>query len=313
MREPLCRFSPTISARRPKVFTANHSLCSCSSPPLSFHRSVVATENCAMAVPCWLYFTSGSRPRFPINITFCIFCCSFLSLSLACPLRAPACTPARHAAIAGSAPHHQRTADVAGGRVSHLDKFSERSNRVTAIGVYCWLNGDRRGFEQFALVTSQEPEFEPPRDVVHKRLGVADLWISGPSAGLEPHMAEFFAKHTQWNAVLQGKRDHRCEGIHQPGDGRALLCHRDEDFSWEPVFVDSDREVSLLPGDGKVMGECPPLVRQMPPNRARGFGTFWTCALVHRDFTFVNRSYPICRCHIEPHFPQAGVEHALAG
>jgi hypothetical protein len=39
---------------------------------LSFHRSVVATENCAMAVPCWLYFTSGSRPRFPINITFCI-------------------------------------------------------------------------------------------------------------------------------------------------------------------------------------------------------------------------------------------------
>ena len=44
----------------------------CSSPPLSFHRSVVATENCAMAVPCWLCFTSGSRPRFPINITFCM-------------------------------------------------------------------------------------------------------------------------------------------------------------------------------------------------------------------------------------------------
>ena len=36
------------------------------------HRSVVATENCAMAVPCWLYFTSGSRPRYPINITFCM-------------------------------------------------------------------------------------------------------------------------------------------------------------------------------------------------------------------------------------------------
>ena len=37
------------------------------------------------------------------------------------------------------------------------------------------LNRHREGLEQFALVTSQEPEFEPPRDVVHKRLGVADL------------------------------------------------------------------------------------------------------------------------------------------
>ena len=39
---------------------------------VSFHRSVVATENCAMAVPCWVYFTSGSRPRFPISRTFCM-------------------------------------------------------------------------------------------------------------------------------------------------------------------------------------------------------------------------------------------------
>src|ERR1035438_2249958 len=260
------RFSPTISARRPKVFTANHSVCSCSSPPLSFHRSVVATENCAMAVPCWLYFTSGSRPRFPINITFCIFCCSFLLpsfyLSRACPLRTPACTSARHAAIAGSAPYHQRTADVAGGRVSHLDKFSERSNRIRTSGSRRWLNGHRKSFEQFALVTSQEPEFEPTRDVVHKRLGLADFWISGPAAGLEAHVAEFFAKHAQWHAVLQGKRDHRCEGTHQPRDGRALLRHRDEDFSWQAVLVNSNCQVSLLPGDGKVMGECPPLVRQ---------------------------------------------------
>src|SRR5664280_1858717 len=194
-------------------------------------------------------------------------------LSRACPLRTPACTSARHAAIAGSAPYHQRTADVAGGRVSHLDKFSERSNRIGIIGIPRWLNGHRKGFEQFALITRQEPEFEPPRDVVHKRLGVADLWISGPSAGLEAHVAEFFAKHAQWHAVLQGKRDHRCEGTHQPRDGRALLRHRDEDFSWQAVLVNSNCQVSLLPGDGKVMGECPPLVRQVPPNRARGFGT----------------------------------------
>src|SRR5271165_6363342 len=304
MREPLWRCSPAISARRLKAFTANHSVCSCGSPSLSFHRSLVARGNCAMAVPCWLYFTSGSRPRFPINITFCIVLlllkCTFY-LSRACPLRTPACTSARHAAVAGSAPYHQRTADVASGCVSDLDKFSERSNRVTAIGVYCWLNGDRKGFEQFALVTSQEPEFEPPRDVVHKRLGVADLWISRPAAGLEAHVAEFFAKHAQWHAVLQGKRDHRCEGIHEPRDGRALLCHGDKDLAWQPVLVNSDREISVLPGDGEVMGKCPPLVRQAPAHGARGFRDCtlilcrgwcrccWLGALPSGGFVFINR------------------------
>src|SRR5271165_153322 len=280
MREPLCRFSPTISARRPKVFTANHSVCSCSSPSLSFHRSVVATENCAMAIPCWLYLISGSLPRFPINITFCIgslllpfFFFSFSKSLLPAQLRASACSATRHAAVAGSATYHQRTADIACGRVSHLDKFSERYNRICTIGNPCRLNGHRKGSEQFALVTRQEPEFKPARDVVHKRLGVADLWISGPTAGLEAHVAEFFAKHPQWHAVLQGKRDHRSEGIHQPGDGRALLCHGDEDLTWQPVLVNSDREISLLPGDGEVMGKCPTLVRQMPTNHAHGFGT----------------------------------------
>ena len=33
---------------------------------------------------------------------------------------APICTFPRHAAVAGSAAHHQRTADVAGGRIAHL-------------------------------------------------------------------------------------------------------------------------------------------------------------------------------------------------
>jgi len=33
------------------------------------------------------------------------------------------------------------------------------------------LNRRREGFEQFALVTRQEPEFQPTRDVVHVMLG----------------------------------------------------------------------------------------------------------------------------------------------
>ena len=188
-------------------------------------------------------------------------------------LRTPARAPTRHAAVARSAPHHQRAADVASGCISHLDKFTERPNRITAIGFNRWLNRHREGLEQIALVTRQKPEFEPTRDVVHKRLGVADLWISRPTAGLEAHVAEFFAKHAQWHAMLQGKRDHRCEGIHEPRDGRALLCHGDEDLSWQPVLVNSDREISVLPGDGEVMRKRPALVRQTPTNRPYGFGT----------------------------------------
>src|SRR3974390_1686802 len=99
-------------------------------------------------------------------------------------LRAPACAPTGHATVAASAPHHQRTADVAGRCISHLDKFSERSDRITAIGFNRSLNRHREGFEQFALVTRQEPEFQPTRDIVHQRFGVTDLWISRPAPGL---------------------------------------------------------------------------------------------------------------------------------
>src|ERR1039457_4027244 len=186
-------------------------------------------------------------------------------------LRAPTCTSARPAAVAGSAPHHQRAADVAGGRISHLDKFSERSNRIRPIGIPSWLNGHRKGLEQFALVTGDEFPFEPPEHVVHNRLRIADLGISGPTAGLEAHMREFAAKHFEGYPILQSQRYRSCKRIHEPRDGRALLCHGDEDLSWQAILVNSDREVSLLPGDGEVMGKCPPFVRQMPTNCRRRF------------------------------------------
>src|SRR5271157_2154530 len=156
-------------------------------------------------------------------------------------LRAPACTPARHTAVAGSAPHHQRTADVAGGRISHLDKFSERSNRVRAIGIHRWLNGHRKGLEQFALVTGDEFPFEPPEHVVDNRLRVANLRVSRPAAGLKAHMREFAAQHVEGYPILQSQRYRCCKRIHEPRDGRALFCHGNEDLSWQAVLVNSDR------------------------------------------------------------------------
>src|SRR5271157_5742471 len=110
--------------------------------PFSFNRTSFSFKR-----------TSFSLKRTPFS--FQTFTHTFY-LSRACPLRTPACAPTRHAAIAGSAPHHQRAADVAGGRISHLDKFSERSNRISTIGIHRWLNRHREGFEQFALITGDE-------------------------------------------------------------------------------------------------------------------------------------------------------------
>src|SRR5271167_1259892 len=46
-----------------------HSVRSCHWPSLSLKRSLVASENLATGMPPWVYFTSGSLPRFPIRMT----------------------------------------------------------------------------------------------------------------------------------------------------------------------------------------------------------------------------------------------------
>src|SRR5687768_4467408 len=67
--EPFFRYSPAISAVLPKNATRCHSVCSCFSPLLSFHVSVVATLMFVTASPLGRYRTSGSLPRFPMSIT----------------------------------------------------------------------------------------------------------------------------------------------------------------------------------------------------------------------------------------------------
>src|SRR3974390_3167392 len=94
------------------------------------------------------------------------------------PLRTPARAPAGHAAVAGSAAHHQRTADIAGGRVSHLDKFPERTYWIRAIGIPRWLNGHRNDLEQFALVNSDEFQLQPAEDVIDDRFRIGQLRLA---------------------------------------------------------------------------------------------------------------------------------------
>src|SRR5664280_915900 len=128
----------------------------------------------SVAVPCWPYFSSRSRPRFPINITFCIMLLLLLLLfssfypSLAWPLRATACTFAGHAPVAGSAPHHQRTADVAGRRISELHKFTDRFNLSFPIRGRHGMNGHWTGLEQFSLLILQKLELHPTEEIIHQ-------------------------------------------------------------------------------------------------------------------------------------------------
>src|SRR5256885_14995191 len=66
---PFFRYSPAISASRCHSTTLCHSVRSAHWPSLSLKRSLVATVSFATGVPLGVYFTSGSLPRFPINIT----------------------------------------------------------------------------------------------------------------------------------------------------------------------------------------------------------------------------------------------------
>ena len=76
---PFFRYSPTISARRPKNLTLCHSVRSLTSPvDLSVHFSFVARLTLATAEPDDVYLTSGSCPKVPTMMTLLM---PFMSLS----------------------------------------------------------------------------------------------------------------------------------------------------------------------------------------------------------------------------------------
>src|SRR5256885_15644587 len=68
--EPFFRYSPAISASRPKKAIRCHSVASFISPlALSFQRPVVASRMLLTASPLGRYLVSGSAPRLLTRIT----------------------------------------------------------------------------------------------------------------------------------------------------------------------------------------------------------------------------------------------------
>ena len=57
-----------------------------------------------------------------------------------------------------------------------------------------WLRFGAEIFEQELLLAAQKAHLEPAEDVIHDRLGEANVGIGGPSAGLEAGMREFLTE-----------------------------------------------------------------------------------------------------------------------
>ncbi len=103
---------------------------------------------------------------------------------------------------------------------------------VPSTGMEAW---GPRPAKRSSWCPEREADLDPAEDVVHDRLGVADLLVAGPARGLEAGVGELLAEDAQRHAVLESKGDGCGEGVHEAGDGGAFLGHADEDFTGWPL------------------------------------------------------------------------------
>src|SRR5258705_7523453 len=84
--------------------------------------------------------------------------------------------------------------------------------------------------EQQLLLSAEEAELEPAEDVVHDRLGKADVGIARPPARLEPSMRKLLAEKFERHPMLQRDRNRQRKTVHKAGDSRTFLSHLDKYF-----------------------------------------------------------------------------------
>src|SRR6516162_2841770 len=123
--------------------------------------------------------------------------------------------------------------------------------------------------EERLLLAGEEAQLQPAEDVIHDRLGVADVGIVAPAAGLEAGVRELFAQQLERNAVLQGDGDGAGKAVHQATDGRAFLGHGDEQLARHSVLVEADGEVAFVSADLEFVRDGKALVGQTMTHGAR--------------------------------------------
>src|ERR1700739_1647197 len=117
-------------------------------------------------------------------------------------LAAPARAPTTPAAIARTIPRHDAAAEAATRSVAQVDDASQlvgsvyrTASRLPVTALRTPDRGRRILFhtrcaappqilEQHSLLTGQEPQLQPAENVIHNRLGKADVGIARPAAGL---------------------------------------------------------------------------------------------------------------------------------
>src|SRR5579872_3099648 len=155
------------------------------------------------------------------------------------PLAAATSAAATAASVATTVSGHDAAAEAAAGSVPEIDQAGERVGGVNGAGassrfpvlssqrrcgaVYVFdlrrlRDGGRRAqseiLEQHLLLAGQESQLEPAEDVVHDRLGVADVGITAPATRLKSRVRELLAEQFQRHAVLQRDRDREREAVH---------------------------------------------------------------------------------------------------
>src|SRR5579862_822052 len=143
-------------------------------------------------------------------------------------LAAAAGAAATAASVATAVSGHDAAAEAAAGCVSEIDQAGERvggvngagsssqfsvlSSRLVGGNAYVSSSFRLRYYagrsqseilEQHLLLAGQESQLEPAEDVVHDRLGVADVRITAPATRLKSRVRELFAEQFQGHAVLQ--------------------------------------------------------------------------------------------------------------
>src|SRR3989442_12058046 len=123
-------------------------------------------------------------------------------------IRAPARTAAAHTLVATAVPHHDRAAEAARRRVAQVDDAGQSIGGMDRV---------RRGhggrerppyifrlraqgcrprsqvLKQQLLLAGEEAQLQPAEDVVHDRLGEADLGVVWPAPPLETGVRGIFA------------------------------------------------------------------------------------------------------------------------
>src|SRR5499427_10818604 len=217
-------------------------------------------------------------------------------------LAATARAATRHTSVAAAVAGHDGSADRAAWGVAHVDQlfesigcvvmaggraahevvsrqlsvvsdtwraFHEVSKGLLPMSVLARRTGGRgihvlrtQAFEEGLLLPGQEAQLQPAEDVIHDRLGVADIGIAAPAAGFEAGMRELFAQQLERHAVLQADGDCAGEAVHEAADGGAFLGHGDEDLTRHAVFVKADGEIAFVSADVELVRDRQALVGQ---------------------------------------------------